>query len=56
MLVYHFGPREGLMREILSRTREREYARIEAWFQSGENPLAMRQFLRWFWKRWTHPG
>jgi hypothetical protein len=43
------------MREIRSRTREREDARIEAWFQSGENPLTMRQFRRWFWKRWTAP-
>jgi AcrR family transcriptional regulator len=55
MLVYHFGSREGLMREILNRGREREDARIEAWFQSGENPRTMRQFLRWFWKRWTAP-
>ena len=36
MLVYHFGSREGLMREILSRLRELEDARIQAWFQSGE--------------------
>jgi len=55
MLVYHFGSREGLMREILIRAREREDARIEAWFQSGENPRTMRQFLRWFWQRWTAP-
>jgi AcrR family transcriptional regulator len=55
MLVYHFGSREGLMREILSRAREREDARVETWFQSGKSPRTMRQFLRWFWKRWTVP-
>jgi AcrR family transcriptional regulator len=55
MLVYHFGSREGLMREILSRIREREDARIEGWFRSGENPRTMPQFLRWFWKRLTAP-
>jgi AcrR family transcriptional regulator len=55
MLIYHFGSREGLMREILCRIREREDARIQAWFQSGENPRTMPQFLRWFWKRSTVP-
>ena len=55
MLIYHFGSREGLMREILSRIREREDARIEGWFQSGEKPRTMPQFLRWFWKRSTAP-
>ena len=55
MLVYHFGSREGLMREILSRIREREDARIESWLQSGKNPRTMPQFLRWFWKRSTAP-
>jgi len=55
MLVYHFGSREGLMREILSRIREREDARIKSWFRSGENPRPMSQFLRWFWKRSTAP-
>jgi AcrR family transcriptional regulator len=55
MLVYHFGSREGLMREILSRIREREDARIEGWFQSGKNPRTMPQFLRWFWKRSAAP-
>src|SRR4030095_6012454 len=55
MLVYHFGSREGLMREILSRIREREDARIEGWFQSGKNPRTMPQFLRWFWKRSAVP-
>jgi AcrR family transcriptional regulator len=55
MLIYHFGSREGLMREILSRIREREDARIESWLQSGENPRTMSEFLRWFWKRSIAP-
>jgi AcrR family transcriptional regulator len=55
MLVYHFGSREGLMRAILSRIREREDARIKGWFQSGQNPRTMSRFLRWFWKRSTAP-
>ena len=36
MLVYHFGSREGLMREILAGVREREDASIQAWFQAGK--------------------
>ncbi len=51
MLVYHFGSREGLMREILSRLREREDARIQAWFQSGEKPRTLPEFLSWYWNR-----
>jgi AcrR family transcriptional regulator len=55
MLVYHFGSREGLMREILSRLRELEDARIQAWFQSGEKPRTMPEFLSWYWKRLSAP-
>jgi len=55
MLVYHFGSREGLMREILSRLREREDARIQAWFQSGEKPRTLPEFLSWYWKRLSAP-
>ena len=51
MLLYHFGSRERLMREILSRLREREDARIQAWFQSGEKPRTLPEFLSWYWKR-----
>jgi AcrR family transcriptional regulator len=51
MLVYHFGSREGLMRQILTGMREREDARIQAWFQSGEKPRTLPEFLRWYWKR-----
>jgi AcrR family transcriptional regulator len=55
MLVYHFGSREGLMREILSRLRELEDARIQAWFQNGEKPRTMPEFLSWYWKRLSAP-
>jgi AcrR family transcriptional regulator len=55
MLVYHFGSREGLMREILSRLRELEDARIQPWFQSGEKPRTMPEFLSWYWKRLSAP-
>ncbi len=55
MLVYHFGSREGLMREILTGLREREDARIQAWFRSGEQLRTLPQFLRWYWKRLSAP-
>jgi AcrR family transcriptional regulator len=55
MLVYHFGSREGLMRHILSGIREREDARIQAWFQSGQKMRTLPQFLRWYWKRLSAP-
>ena len=51
MLVYHFGSREGLMREVLACIRAREDARIEAWFRAGKAPRTMPQFLRWFCRR-----
>ena len=51
MLVYHFGSREGLMREILVGLREREDARIQSWFKTGRQPRTMPQFIRWYWKR-----
>jgi len=50
MLVYHFGSREGLMREILFGLREREDARIQAWFQAGKKPRTLSEFLRWLWQ------
>src|SRR5271157_4564275 len=55
MLIYHFGSREGLMREILAGIRERGDARIQAWFQSREKPRTLTQFLRWYWKRMSVP-
>ncbi|MGD0468951.1 MAG: TetR/AcrR family transcriptional regulator [Terriglobales bacterium] len=56
MLVYHFGSREGLMREILARVREREDARIQAWFQAGKKPRTLSEFLRWLWQRMYAPS
>src|SRR5271157_1287982 len=51
MLVYHFGSREGLMRQILTGLREREDTRIQTWFQTGKKPRTLPEFLRWYWKR-----
>ncbi len=51
MLVYHFGSREGLMREILAGLREREDGQIQAWFAGGQKPRALSDFLRWYWER-----
>jgi AcrR family transcriptional regulator len=55
MLVYHFGSREGLMRQVLIGLRAREDARIRSWFQTGEKPRTLPQFLRWYWKRLSAP-
>src|SRR5271166_1861837 len=55
MLVYHFGSREGLMREILSGLRERGDARIQAWFRSEENPRTLSLFLQWYWRKLSAP-
>ena len=51
MLLYHFGSREGLMRQILAGLRERGDARIQAWFQSGKKPRTLPEFLHWYWKQ-----
>jgi len=51
MLVYHFGSREGLMREILTGLRERGDAYIQAWFHAGKKPRTLSEFLRWYWRR-----
>ncbi|HZP66570.1 MAG TPA: hypothetical protein VFB32_09675 [Rudaea sp.] len=50
MLVYHFGSREGLMREILSGLRERQDAYIRAWLDAGDTPRSLEDFLRWYWR------
>jgi AcrR family transcriptional regulator len=55
MLVYHFGSREGLMREVLKGLREREDARIQSWLRAGKMPRTLPQFLRWYWKRLSVP-
>ncbi len=55
MLVYHFGSREGLMREILAGLRERGDAHIKAWFEAGKNPRTLSEFLRWYWQWMSAP-
>lgn len=54
MLVYHFGSREGLMRQILEGLREREDARIQAWFKKNRGGT-LPEFLRWYWQRMSAP-
>jgi AcrR family transcriptional regulator len=60
MLIYHFGSREGLMREVLARLREREDARIQAWFLSSKTRASKKrrtlpEFLRWQWQCLSSP-
>jgi len=55
MLVYHFGSREGLMREVLTGLREREDAQIQAWLTRGDKSRTLAQFLRWYWRRVSVP-
>jgi AcrR family transcriptional regulator len=55
MLVYHFGSREGLMREILAGLRAREDAKIQAWFENGRKPRTISDFLCWYWRRISTP-
>src|SRR5262249_17302321 len=55
MLIYHFGSREGLMREILARLREREDARVQAWFRANKKRHTLPEFLRWLWQRLSAP-
>jgi AcrR family transcriptional regulator len=51
MLIYHFGSREALMREILKRFRERGDARVQAWFRANKKHHTLPEFLRWLWQR-----
>jgi len=55
MLVYHFGAREGLLREILAGLRERGDRRVTAWFRRGKQPRTLPGFLRWYWRRVSAP-
>jgi AcrR family transcriptional regulator len=55
MLVYHFGSREGLMREILFGLRDLGDARIRAWFEGPEKSHTLSDFLRWYWKQMSAP-
>jgi AcrR family transcriptional regulator len=55
MLIYHFGSREGLMREVLAGLRDREAGRVGRWMKSGRKPRTMPEFLRWYWRRVSAP-
>jgi AcrR family transcriptional regulator len=55
MLVYHFGSREGLMREILAGLRERGDALIQSWFRKAKTPPTLPKFLLFYWRRMSDP-
>lgn len=55
MLVYHFGSREELMREILFGLRALGDARIRAWFEHSKKTRSISDFLRWYWKQMSAP-
>jgi AcrR family transcriptional regulator len=51
MLVYHFGSREGLLREILFGMRERGDAFIQTWLSLPGESHTIADFLDWYWER-----
>jgi len=55
MLMYHFGSREGLMREILAGLRERGEALIQEWFAKAKTPPTLVEFLLMYWQRMSDP-
>jgi AcrR family transcriptional regulator len=55
MLIYHFGSREGLMREILAGLRERGDALIQEWFGKAKTPPTLVEFLLMYWQRMSDP-
>jgi AcrR family transcriptional regulator len=55
MLMYHFGSREGLMREILAGLRERGEALIQEWFGKAKTPPTLVEFLLAYWQRMSDP-
>lgn len=55
MLIYHFGSREGLMREILAGIRERGDALIQEWFGKAKTPPTLVEFLLMYWRRMSDP-
>jgi AcrR family transcriptional regulator len=55
MLMYHFGSREGLMREILAGIRERGDALIQEWFGKAKTPPTLAEFLLAYWQRVSDP-
>lgn len=56
MLMYHFGSRKGLMREILAGIRERGDALIQEWFGKANTPPTLAEFLLAYWQRMSDPG
>ncbi len=55
MLMYHFGSREGLMREILAGIRERGDALIQEWFGQAKTPPTLAEFLLAYWQQMSDP-
>lgn len=55
MLIYHFGSREGLMREIFAGLRERGAALIQEWFSKAKTPPTLAEFLLMYWRRMSDP-
>jgi AcrR family transcriptional regulator len=55
MLMYHFGSREGLMRDILAGIRERGDALIQEWFAKAKTPPTLAEFLLAYWQRMSDP-
>ena len=55
MLMYHFGSREALMREILAGVRERGDALIQEWFREAKAPPTLVEFLLMYWQRMSVP-
>src|SRR5437868_189269 len=55
MLVYHFGSREGLMREILDGLRERGDTLIQEWFSKVKTTPTLVEFLLMYWRRMSDP-
>ncbi len=47
MLIYHFGSREGLMREILEVIRRWGDERVSAWYDDHEKPPTMSEYFLW---------
>ncbi|HYX69051.1 MAG TPA: hypothetical protein VE825_07950 [Terriglobales bacterium] len=56
MLMYHFGSREGLMREILAGIRERGDALIQGWFSKAKTPPTLGEFLLAYWQQMSDPS
>ena len=55
MLMYHFGSREGLMREILAGLRERGDGLIQEWFGKAKTLPTLAEFLLMYWRRMSDP-